>query len=57
MIMIIHSDASYLSELKDRSRVEGHFFVGSQKFKNTRETNSSIRAVSNRMKNVMGSDT
>ena len=27
MIMAAHSDASYLSESKARSRVEGHFFM------------------------------
>ncbi len=28
MIMNIHSDASYLSESKARSRARGHFFMG-----------------------------
>jgi hypothetical protein len=29
MILNIHSDASYLSETRARSRVAGHFFLGS----------------------------
>lgn len=28
MVLKIHSDASYLSESKDRSRIGGHFFMG-----------------------------
>ena len=57
MIQIIHSNASYSSELKARSRAVGHFFVGSQIFKNTRETNGAIHTVSNIMKNFMVSST
>ena len=37
MIMRIHIDVSYLSEPKALRRVGGLFFVGSQKFKKTRE--------------------
>ena len=55
MILIIHSDASYLLELKAHIRSGVHFFVGSQNFKNTRETNDDVHTVSNIMKNVMGS--
>ena len=29
MILNIHSDASYLSELRAQSRTEGHYFLGS----------------------------
>ena len=55
MILIINSTEYYLSELKARIRSGGHFFMVSQNFKNTRETNSAVHTVSNIMKNVMGS--
>ena len=54
MILEIHSDASYLSELKPRRRAGGPFFIRSQNFKNTRETNGTVHTVSNIIKNEMG---
>jgi hypothetical protein len=30
MVLAVHSNASYLSEPKARSRAEGHFFLSSQ---------------------------
>ena len=57
MILIIHIDASYLSELKACIISGSPFFMGSQNFQNTRKTNGAVHTVSNIMKNVMGSAT
>jgi hypothetical protein len=53
MILHIHSDASYLSEPKVRSRVGGYFFLGND----TKEPplNSAIHVISQIMMNVMAS--
>ena len=45
MILRIHSDASYLSKLKDLSISAGHFFMEYQNSKNNRETNSTVHIV------------
>ena len=52
----IHSDASYLSASKARSRVGGHFFL-SEKFNPTLQTkhNGKILVVAAILKNVMAS--
>ena len=57
MVLIIHINASYLSEFKDRIRSRGHFLMGSQDFKNTREKNVAVHTVSNITKNLMVSET
>ena len=56
MQLHIHSDASYLSASKARSRVGGHFFL-SEKFKPTEQTkhNGAILVVAAILKNVMAS--
>jgi hypothetical protein len=53
MILHIHSDASYLSEPKARSRVGGYFFLGND----TKEPplNGAIHVISQIMLNVMAS--
>ena len=53
MILIINIDSYYLSKLKSHIRVGGNFFVGSQHFKHTRETNDTVHTESKIMKNVM----
>ena len=50
MILIFHRNVSYLSELKALSRAGGHFFVGPQNFKNTRENNYTVYTVTNIIK-------
>ena len=52
MILCTHSDASYLSEPKAKSRAAGHFFLSSNK--NT-QNNGPIHTVCNIIKNVMSS--
>ena len=53
MILRIYSKTSHLSELKACSRPGGDFFVGSQNFKNTRETNGTVHTVFNIIKILM----
>jgi len=59
MILIIHSDASYLSEPKARSRVGGFFYLGREVGEGEDPTkqpiNGAIHVVSNIMTNVMAS--
>jgi len=52
MILQIHSDASYLSEPKARSRAGGHFFLSN---KSSTLPNGPIHTLSNIMRNVMAS--
>jgi hypothetical protein len=54
MILYIHSDASYLSEPKARSRVGGYFYLGNnnEPAKNS-HPNCPIHVESRIMKNVM----
>ena len=52
MILHVHSDASYLSEKKARSRAGGHFFLCSHK---SVSPNGPVHTVSTIMKNVMAS--
>jgi hypothetical protein len=54
MILKIHSDASYLSEAKARSRSGGHFYMGDQLSSQTELPNGPILTKSTIMKNVMG---
>jgi hypothetical protein len=54
MILKIHSDASYLSESKARSRSAGHFYMGNKN--NDDDThNGSILATTQIMKSVLSS--
>ena len=61
MMLIIHSDASYLSESKSRSRAGGHFFLGSEIDINPANTNKrpngAIHVLCNIMPNVLASAT
>ena len=52
MILCTHSDASYLSEPKARSRAAGHFFLSSER---TMQNNGPIHTVCSIIKNVMSS--
>ena len=51
MILIIHRKTSYLSEHKTCIGPGGHFLVGSQNFKNTRDKKDTVHTVFNIMKN------
>jgi hypothetical protein len=53
MILAIHSDASYLSETKARSRAGGHFFMSSDK--DIPRSNGAILNISQIIKAVMSS--
>jgi hypothetical protein len=54
MILYIHSDASYLSEPKARSRVGGYFYLGNQSEPaDNPQPNGPIHVESRIMKNVM----
>jgi hypothetical protein len=54
MILYIHSDASYLSEPKARSRVGGFFYLGhNNEPPDTKQPNGAIHIESRIMKNVM----
>ena len=55
MILKIHSNKFYLSELKAPRREGSNFYMGHQNSKNPRETSDTVHIVSNTMKNVMGS--
>ena len=63
MIMYIHSDASYLSERKARSRVGGHFFLSDKPTDPAKPpphpipNNGAIHTVSSILKNIMSSAT
>jgi hypothetical protein len=54
MILKIHSDASYLSESKARSRSAGHFYMGNKENEND-TNNGSILATTQIMKAVLSS--
>ena len=53
MVLAIHSDASYLSEPKARSRAGGHFFLS----ENTQDPNDNgaVHTVAKKIKAVMSS--
>ena len=59
MILHAHSDASYLSEPKERSRSGGHYFLSNRSLDLTRAHNTNltlngpIHTVSKIMSNVM----
>ena len=55
MILKIHSDASYLSEAKARSRAGGHFYMGDQPSNQPERGNGPILNKSTIMRNVMSS--
>jgi hypothetical protein len=55
MILRMHSDASYLSVSRARSRAGGHFFLGTNNYKNAKENNGAILTISQIIKNVMAS--
>ena len=60
MILYIHSDASYLSEPRARSRAVGHYFLGDERPDmttpppNRPRLNGPIYSISQIMSNVMG---
>ena len=56
MALHIHSDASYLSAPKERSRVGGHFWLGNKaKSQNPNMHNGAILSIAGILKNVMSS--
>jgi hypothetical protein len=55
MILTLHSDASYLSEAKARSRAGGHFFLGNKPSNKPTIPNGAILNKSTIMKNVLSS--
>ncbi len=55
MVLKIHSDASYLSEAKARSRAGGHFYLGDQPSNQPERGNGAILNKSKIMRNVMSS--
>jgi hypothetical protein len=55
MILAVHSDASYLSKPKVRSRAGGHFFLSSDT--QLPENNGAILNIAHIIKNVMSSAT
>jgi hypothetical protein len=55
MILRIHSDASYLSEAKARSRLGGHFYLGDKSSNKPDRNNGAILTTSTIMRNVMPS--
>ena len=61
MILYIHSDASYLSEIQASSRASGHYFLGDKHPDTTTppanrpRLNGSIHSISRIMSNLMGS--
>lgn len=63
MVLYVHSDASYLSEAKGRSRVGGHFFLSDNPTDPSKPPNAfvapngSIHTISSILKNVMSSAT
>jgi hypothetical protein len=55
MMLRIHSDASYLSEAKARSRSGGHFYLGDKSSNKAHVNNGAILTTSIIMRNVMSS--
>ena len=55
MILKIHSDASYLSEAKARSRAGGHFYMGDKASNQPERGNGPLLNKSTIMRNVMSS--
>jgi hypothetical protein len=55
MILRIHSDASYLSEAKARSRSGGHFYLGDKDSNSPEVGNGAILTTSTIIRNVMSS--
>jgi hypothetical protein len=61
MVLYIHSDASYLSESKARSRVGGHFYLGSTPIDPTKppshtdRNNGAVHTIATILKNIMSS--
>lgn len=55
MILKIHSDASYLSEAKARSRAGGHFYMGDHPSNQPERGNGPLLTKSTIMRNVMSS--
>jgi hypothetical protein len=53
MILIIHSDSSYLSEREAKSQAGGVFYMGSNTDKANRLTNDAILIISTVLKHVM----
>lgn len=53
MILKIHSDASYLSESKARSRIGGYFYLGNKD--NSMQNNGAIHVIAKIIKNVVSS--
>jgi hypothetical protein len=55
MILNIHSDASYLSEIEAKSRAGGFFYMGSNADTTNKLTNGAILIISTVLKHVMSS--
>lgn len=55
MILKIHSDASYLSAPKARSRAGGHFYLGDKPSNNPERYNGALLNKATILRNVMGS--
>ena len=55
MVLYIHSDASYLSEAKARSRTGGHVYLGNPPTNKPSRNNGSILSTSTIMRHVMAS--
>jgi hypothetical protein len=55
MILYIHSDASYLSEIEAKSRSGGLFYMGNSAETAKRLTNGEILIISTVLKQVMSS--
>jgi hypothetical protein len=55
MILNIHSDASYLSEMEAKSRSGGFFYMGSTTDKANRLTNGALLIISTVLKHIMSS--
>jgi hypothetical protein len=55
MILYIHSDASYLSEIEDKSRAGGFFYMGSNTNTAKKLTNRAILIISTIIKHMMSS--
>jgi hypothetical protein len=53
MILYIHSESSYLSEIEAKSRVGGFFYMGSSTHTNKKPTNGAILIISTVLKHVM----
>ena len=55
MILRVHSNASYLSETKARSRSGGHFYLGNSPANSIEVHNGALLSTSTIMRNVMSS--